>query len=83
MNLSLPADLEAWVEAEARSTTYPDTSAYLADLIRREQERHQALAEIQELVTAGIESGISDLTMEQVRDRAHKSALERQRAHAG
>ena len=35
------------------------------------------------LVTAGIESGISDLTMEQVRDRAHKSALERQRAHAG
>ena len=83
MNLILPADLEAWVEAEARSNAYPGTGAYLAALIRREQERRQALAEIQELVTAGAESGNSDLTMEIVRDRAHKSALERQSAHAG
>ena len=77
MTITLPADLEAWAEAEARAKAYPDASALLADIIRHEQERRQARAEIQELVTAGIESGISDLTMAEVRDRARKRALER------
>lgn len=59
MTITLPADLEAWVEEEARAKAYPDASALLADIIRHEQERRQALAEIQALVTEGIESGVA------------------------
>lgn len=57
MNVSLPDPMKDWVERQARSGRYSNASDYVRDLIRRDQERQGAVAEIQELVTAGIESG--------------------------
>ena len=57
LTVTLPADLEAWVETQAQTTEFPSADAYLASLIRHDQERRQALAEVQALVTEGMESG--------------------------
>lgn len=57
MNVSLPDQMKEWVESQTRSGRYSNASDYVRDLIRRDQERQKALAEIQALVTEGIESG--------------------------
>lgn len=57
MNVSLPDPMKSWVEAQTKDGRYSNASDYVRDLIRRDQEREQALAEIQALVTEGIESG--------------------------
>lgn len=57
MNVSLPDAMKAWVESQAQGGRYANASDYVRDLIRRDQERQGALAELQRLVTEGLESG--------------------------
>jgi antitoxin ParD1/3/4 len=57
MNVSLPEAMKAWVERQAESGQYGDASDYIRDLIRRDQERRQALATLQSAITEGVESG--------------------------
>ena len=57
MNISLPDQMKAWVEAQSRDGVYSNASDYVRDLIRRDQERRAAVAELQVLVDEGIASG--------------------------
>jgi antitoxin ParD1/3/4 len=57
MNVSLPDPMKAWVERQAESGRYGNASDYIRDLIRRDQERREALATLQAAITEGIESG--------------------------
>lgn len=57
MNVSLPDQMKAWVEEQTRTGRYGNASDYVRDLIRHDQERAAALAEIQALVDEGIASG--------------------------
>jgi antitoxin ParD1/3/4 len=57
MNVSLPDPMKDWVEAQTRGGRYANASDYVRDLIRRDQDRQRAVAELQRLVTEGIESG--------------------------
>ncbi|MEO1686302.1 MAG: type II toxin-antitoxin system ParD family antitoxin [Pseudomonadota bacterium] len=57
MNVSLPEPMKSWVEAQARTGRYANSSDYVRDLIRRDQERQAALAELQALVDEGLASG--------------------------
>ena len=57
MNISLPDQMKAIVEEQAKDGRYSNSSDYLRDLIRRDQERRQAIAEIQALVDEGLASG--------------------------
>ncbi len=57
MNVSLPDPMKAWVETQASGGRYANASDYVRDLIRRDQERQTAVAELQRRVTEGIESG--------------------------
>ena len=56
MNVSLPDPMKTWVEAQAKDGRYSNASDYVRDLIRRDQDRHQAIAELQQLVDEGIAS---------------------------
>ncbi|UMY18436.1 type II toxin-antitoxin system ParD family antitoxin [Methylobacterium organophilum] len=67
MNVSLPDPMKEWVEAQARTGRYSNASDYVRDLIRRDQERADRLAELQALVDQGIESGIRDRTPDDIR----------------
>ncbi len=57
MNISLPDQMKAFAEAQTRDGRYSNVSDYMRDLIRRDQERRQAIAEIQALIDEGLASG--------------------------
>ncbi|ODM45241.1 addiction module antitoxin [Ruegeria sp. PBVC088] len=57
MNVSLPDPMKNWVESQARTGRYSNASDYVRDLIRRDQDRHAAIAEVQKLVDEGLASG--------------------------
>ncbi len=74
MNISLPDPMKQWVEAQAETGRYSNVSDYVRDLIRREQERGDKIAHMQRLVDEARASGISDLTMSDIRALALKHA---------
>ena len=57
MNVSLPDPMKAWVEGQTKSGRYSNASDYVRDLIRRDQDRQTAIAELQKLVDEGLASG--------------------------
>lgn len=59
MNISLPDQMKAFVEDQTKDGRFSNSSDYMRDLIRRDQERRQAIAEIQALVDEGLNSGPS------------------------
>lgn len=59
MNISLPDQMKAYAEAQAKDGTYSNVSDYVRDLIRRDQARREAISEIQGLIDEGLASGPS------------------------
>lgn len=57
MNVSLPDPMKLWVEERTKGGRYSNASDYVRDLIRKDQERMEGIAELQALITQGIESG--------------------------
>ncbi len=57
MNVSLPDRMKSWVEDQTKDGRYSNVSDYVRDLIRRDQERKRAVAEIQSLIDEGLASG--------------------------
>ena len=74
MNVSLPNPMKDWVEMQARTGRYSNASDYVRDLIRRDQERAGALAELQRLITEGLDSGVSESTIGEVLETARRQA---------
>jgi len=66
MNISLPEQMKAWAEAQAETGKYSNTSDYVRDLIRRDQDRAEKIAAMQEVVTRSIASGIGKRSMEDI-----------------
>jgi antitoxin ParD1/3/4 len=66
MNISLPEQMKSWAEAQAETGKYSNTSDYVRDLIRRDQERSEKIAAMQEVVTRSIASGIGKRTMDDI-----------------
>lgn len=57
MNISLPDPMKSWVEDQAKSGRYANSSDYVRDLIRRDRLRQEAITEIQAAVDVGLASG--------------------------
>ena len=57
MNVSLPEQMKFWVEQQSKGGRFSNSSDYVRDLIRRDQERGAAIAELQAAIDAGLESG--------------------------
>jgi len=57
MNVSLPDAVKAWSERQAESGRYGNVSDYIRNLIRKDQERTEAVAAMQTAITEGVESG--------------------------
>lgn len=56
MSFALPQALRSYVDQRVRSGQYGNTSEYLRELIRRDQE-DQAKKRLRELIEAGLNSG--------------------------
>ena len=72
MNVSLPDLMKHWVEKQTKTGRYSNASDYIRDLIRRDHERVAKIAHMQLLVTEGLESGVSDRSMDDVLNDARK-----------
>ena len=83
MNVSLPDLMKDWVEAQARGGRYSNASDYIRDLVRRDQERALSRAELQALITEGIDSGVSDRTMADILVESRAAAAARGAANRG
>lgn len=57
MNISLPDQMKSFAEAQTRDGQYSNVSDYVRDLIRRDQNRRTAMAEVQALIDEGLASG--------------------------
>jgi len=60
MNVSLPDPMKDWVEDRIKTGRYANASDYVRDLIRRDQERREALVRA---LIEGEESGVSKRTV--------------------
>jgi antitoxin ParD1/3/4 len=57
MNVFLPDPMKTWVEARTQDGRFSNASDDVRDLIRRHQDRPQAITELQQLVDDGTASG--------------------------
>ena len=74
MNISLPDAMKAWAEAQAETGRYGNTSDYVRDLIRRDQDRAAKIASMQALVDEAIASGTGKRSISQLAKAARKQA---------
>ncbi|WP_405219907.1 type II toxin-antitoxin system ParD family antitoxin [Lentisalinibacter sediminis] len=58
-----PVTFEDWIKAQVASGDYTNDSAYLRDLIRREQEKASAL---KAAIDEGLTSGPSDRSLDDI-----------------
>ena len=66
MNISLPDQMKAWVEAQTEGGRYSNSSDYVRDLIRREQIKADKIAHWQKLIAEADASGVSDQSPREV-----------------
>ena len=81
MNISLPAQMKAWVEEQTKDGRYANSSDVIRDLIRREQVKAEKIAKMQKLIDEGRASGISDKTPRQIIEEARAEIRERGGRH--
>ncbi len=72
MNISVPDPMKDWVQSQVNTGTYSNTSDYVRDLIRQDQEYKNKIVELQTAITAGLESGVSDKSFDEIIDSVRK-----------
>jgi antitoxin ParD1/3/4 len=68
MNISLPDQMKAFVEAQAEGGKYANSSDYVRDLIRREQIKAEKITAMQVLLDEGEASGYVEMTLDEIFD---------------
>jgi len=61
-----------WVKARINSGDFTNDSEYFRDLIRRDQERNAAIAQLRTALLDGEQSGISERTPQDIRSAARE-----------
>ncbi len=79
MNVSLPDAMKDWVERQADDGRYSNSSDYVRDLIRRDQERARKIAAMNALVAEAYASGVSDQSMPEMLAEARRMAANGER----
>ena len=72
LNVSLPDPMKDWVAAQITGGRYASSSDYIRDLIRRDQECREKRQALQEAITKGLESGISERSVSEIIDEAKR-----------
>lgn len=73
MSFALPESMRDYIDARVRDGNYGNTSEYLRELIRRDQEQ-QAAGRLRDLIAEGLGSGpgrrVDDDLIAELRDRS-------------
>ena len=76
MNVSLPDQMKQWIEDQVATGRYGNSSDYVRDLVRRDQERSDAREKLQKMVDDALASGISTMGREELLERMRLKAEE-------
>jgi len=74
LNVSRPDAVKDWVKGQASTGRYSNSSDYVGDLIRRDQARAEQISHLQHLVDEGLESGVGDRALDEIRAEARRRA---------
>lgn len=73
MNISVPDPMKDWVQSQVNTGAYANTSDYIRDLIRQDQEQRKKIQALQAAITQGLESGISEKSFDEIIQLARES----------
>lgn len=76
MNVSLPDAMKQWVEEQVQTGRYGNSSDYVRDLVRRDQERADAREKLQQMVDEALASGIVEMSRDELLARMRLKAKE-------
>lgn len=74
MNISLPDKMKQWVEEQVETGRYGNSSDYVRDLVRRDQERAEARQKLQQVVDEALASGRVEMSRDQLLERLRSKA---------
>ena len=63
---------DSWIKHQIEKGDYTNDSEYLRDLVRRDQSEQQKLDELRAALQEGLDSGISNKTVEEIWKKAEE-----------
>ncbi len=70
--ITLTDKQDEWIKAQIASGDFTNDSEYIRDLVRRDQELSDKFNALKLAIQEGLDSGVSDLNMTQIRDNVRK-----------
>lgn len=78
LTISMPDQMNTWVEAQINSGRYGNVSEYFRDLVRRDQDqKFAAMDELRTLLDKAEASGISTRSFDDIREAARAEARQK------
>ena len=75
LTISMPDQMNEWVETQIRSGRYGNVSEYFRDLVRRDQERREeAVRQLRDMLDRAEASGLSARSLPEVMEAARDEA---------
>lgn len=70
--ITLSDSQDAWIKAQIARGAFTNDSEYIRDLVRRDQQGQNSLADLKQAIAEGLESGVSDLSLDDIWTTAEK-----------
>ncbi|MCB2088168.1 MAG: type II toxin-antitoxin system ParD family antitoxin [Sphingomonadaceae bacterium] len=64
--ITLSDHQDAWIKAQIARGAFTNDSEYIRDLVRRDQEGQNKLSDLKQMIAEGLESGVSNLTLDAI-----------------
>ncbi|MCL4152412.1 UNVERIFIED_CONTAM: hypothetical protein GTU68_014327 [Idotea baltica] len=78
LTISMPDQMNDWVEAQIDAGRYGNVSEYFRDLVRRDQDRREtAIRELRDMLDRAEASGISQRSLPEILDTARNEARQK------
>ena len=78
LTISMPDQMNEWVESQIAAGRYGNVSEYFRDLVRRDQERREAaVAELRIMLERAEASGVSDHAFPDIVEAARREARQK------
>lgn len=65
-SITLTEQQDQWIKFQLEKGDFTNESEYIRDLLRRDQSQHQKLLELKAAIDEGLNSGVSDRSVEDI-----------------
>lgn len=74
--ITLSGPQNAWIKRQIARGDYTNDSEYIRELVRRDQEGHAKLSDLRKAIAEGLESGVSDRSLDAIWSEAERRAAD-------